>query len=88
MEIKTTATIDKCEIKKGSNTLKFKNFKLTSGQVEQMADVVNDGGRVNITIEPVQGNLPGIDEKMEKSKGNKKDKKKAAANDKTDEGQE
>jgi hypothetical protein len=73
--IQTTAKIDKCEIKKGSNTLKFSSLKLTAGQVEQMADVVNDGGLVTITIEPVQGNLPGIDEKMEKSKGKKKDGK-------------
>jgi hypothetical protein len=83
--IKTTAIIDKCEIKKGSNTIKFKNLKLTAGQVEQMADVVNDGGQVNITIEPVQGNLPGIDEEMKKSKKGKKDGKKLAANDKTEE---
>jgi hypothetical protein len=81
MQILTTAKIDKFEIKKGSNTLKFSALKLTAGQVEQMADVVNDGGMVNITIEPVQQNLPGIDEKMEKSKKGKKDGKRAASGD-------
>jgi hypothetical protein len=81
MQIETTAKIEKCEIKKGSNTIKMKDFKLTAGQIEQMADVVNDGGQIKITIEPLQGNLPGIDGAMEKSKKGKKDGKKAAAGD-------
>ena len=85
MQIQTTAKIDKCEMKKGGNTIKIKDFKLTSGQVEQMADVINDGGLINIIIEPVQKNLPGIDEKMAKSKKGKKDGKSAAASDKTEE---
>ena len=50
-----------------------------------MADVINDGGLINIIIEPVQKNLPGIDEKMAKSKKGKKDGKSAAASDKTEE---
>jgi hypothetical protein len=61
MQIQTTAKIDKCEIVKKGNTIKISNFKLTSGQVETMADIVNDGGAVQITIEAIQQKLPGME---------------------------
>jgi hypothetical protein len=62
MQIQTTAKIEKCEIVKKGNTIKVSNLKLTSGQVETMADIVNDGGQVLITIEAVQQKLPGMDD--------------------------
>lgn len=81
MQIQTTAKIEKCEIVKKGNTIKITNFKLTSSQVESMADIINDGGQVLITIEAMQQKLPGMDVDAETGEINapKKKRGKAAA---------
>lgn len=84
----TDAKIDKIEIKKGTKVIKIKEIKLTASQVENVTDIIEDGGEIKITIEGKQGHLE--DEKPKKvgfssSRKPKKDGKKLAANDKTDE---
>jgi len=61
MQIQTTAKIEKCEIVKKGNSIKITGVKLSNQQVETMAEIINDGGQVLITIEAVQQKLPGMD---------------------------
>jgi hypothetical protein len=83
MQIQTTAKVDKCEIVKKGNTIKISNLKLTNTQVETIADIINDGGQVQITIEAIQGKLPGMDVDVDTETGEintpKKKRGKAAA---------
>ena len=62
MKIVSRATIKECKIKAECADLKFEGLQLTGEQYRQVSELIEGAERVEVTIQPVQGRLPGEDE--------------------------
>lgn len=56
-KIVTTAMIEKCEVKQGGVALKFAALKLTSAQIQLVAELIQEEEPVEITIKAAQEKL-------------------------------
>lgn len=61
-KIAVKAVIKEVKGKAGGSSITFGALKFSSGQVEKLVDLAEQKAEVTLTIEPVQENLPGIDQ--------------------------
>ena len=59
-KIASICSIKQCTLKKGSQDIRFENFKVSEGQTELLNSLINTGEDVQLTISVPQGQLPGM----------------------------